>query len=630
MKMKLTLLTLAATSLVAAGGSYTFNSGDSEGWTYRLVNATTGHEIRTGAASWSDINNVPNVFTDPVGDDQGAAQAVVSAADYSAEAAPGDYLVLQFISPDLTASSSWQAAASCSAYLLPSFSAASWSPDISANIGVVINDWDTGTERSFVNGTATPLTTATWTKRDFDLGATFASASPPVTRREIVQVTINFWIAVAADRYIADPLLFDIDGVSSKIEILVPSRDYGDAPEGYPVTEAENGASHTRAANWQLGANWDAEYMGSHSADADYDDTHSWVIFGADDEDGVTVGSTTGTISVNVLAGTNGLLNAWVDFNRDGDWDDANEQVFTNRLLSVGNNGLFISVPSLATSGDFVSRWRFSETGGLTPRGDGGNGEVEDHMIRDWRCENCPPSATEELDFGDAPDDGTNYFFNTLLIHDGARHVRSSLLLGHNWDSEVDGQPSPMASRDDNHGTPDDEDGVRLHGVVFDPVSSTPTYVPVYVSGGPGVLDAWIDWNRDRRWDASEHAIAGTSVVSGWNTIPVFTPGGISNGVRYARFRLSSTGTPDWYGLASDGEVEDYRVRVRAGGATNNPRLWIQRSGESAVVGWAEEGMMLEQANTPSGPWTLLPEATSPHVIQPNAPKKFFRLIDGI
>jgi len=628
MNAKLTLLTLAATSWMAAGAGYTFNSGDSEGWTYRLVNATTGDEIRTGSASWSDINNYPNVFTDTVGDGKGAAQGVVWASDYSTEASPGDYLVLQFISPDLTSSSAWKVASSFSAQLLPSFSAASWTPDIYANLGVIINDLETGTERSFVSGSATSLASGTWTAREFDLTTAFASASPPVIAHEVVQITVNFWIAVAADRYVADPLLFDIDDITSTIEVMVPTQDYGDAPEPYPVTDAEDGASHTRAANWQLGSHWDAEYDGAHSTDADYDDTHTWVIFGEDDEDGVSFGATTGTISVNVAAGTNGFLDAWVDFNRDGDWDDTGEQIYATEPLSTGNNALFIDVPTYATSGDFVSRWRFSQTGGLPPTGDGGVGEVEDHIIHDWHCENCPPNATGELDFGDAPDDGTNYFFDTVLSHDGARHKASALLLGKHWDSESDGQPSPGARRDDNNGIPDDEDGVRLHGVVFDPTASTPTSVPVYVSGGSGVLDAWIDWNRDRRWDASEHAIAGVAVSAGWNSVPVSTPGGIADGLRYARFRLSSTGSATWYGLADDGEVEDYRLRVRAGGATNNPRLWIDRAGPSTRVGWAEEGMLLEQANTPDGPWFLMPEATSPCPVDTAAKQKFFRLID--
>ena len=103
-------------------------------------------------AGWSDINNYPNVFTDPTGDDQGSAQGAVSAADYSS-ASSGDYLVLQLKSPDLGSSSDWQEVSKFSAYLLPSFVAASFTPNIFANLEIVVYDHDEARERTFVSGT---------------------------------------------------------------------------------------------------------------------------------------------------------------------------------------------------------------------------------------------------------------------------------------------------------------------------------------------------------------------------------------------------------------------------------------------------------------------------------------------
>jgi len=456
MKTKLTMLALATSTFAAAGADYTFNSGNNEGWTYRLVEYSTSSILRSGAAGWSDINNYAKYLTDPVGDNQGAAQAALSAADYSG-ASSGDYLLIQFVSPDLTTSSDWQGASAFSAKLLPSFTADALTPDVYANLAVVVNDLDLGTERSFVNGTAVSLASATWTDMDFDLAPTFASASPAVVHYEVKEVIVTFWIAVSASRFVADPLIFDIDNVST--------------------------------------------------------------------------GSSSGENSA--------------------------------------------------------------------------------------------------LDFGDAPDDGVTFQFRTLLAHDGARHEFSTLRLGKNWDAESDGQPDIQALLDDKTGVVDDEDGVRMRGVVFDPASGTPVNVPVFVSGGSGILDAWIDWNRDFTWTSPEHAIAGVSVTPGWNLIPVTTPG-IPDGLCYARFRLTSAGSTNWYGLEPDGEVEDYRVRVRAGGADNNPRLRIRRTGGSLRVEWDEDGMSLQKADSPLGPWTPVSATGSPYNPTNIGQQRFFRLLDEI
>jgi hypothetical protein len=37
-------------------------------------------------------------------------------------------------------------------------------------------------------------------------------------------------------------------------------------------------------------------------------------------------------------------------------------------------------------------------------------------------------------------------------------------------------------------------------------------------------------------------------------------------------------------------------------------------------------GNILEQADSPGGPWTVIPNATSPWSVPMNAPKKFFRV----
>jgi hypothetical protein len=219
MNSKLIILVLGVSSSMAFGMDYKFNLG-SAGWTYSLVNSTTDVELRSGTVGRSDINNYPNVFTDPVWDGQGAAQALVGSSDYSG-ASDGDYLLLQFASPDLTASADWQSADIFSARLLLSFTAAAFTPDVYASMVVIVNDLDAGTERTFASGPATLLTDATWTYRDFDIASTFAGASPAVVAYEVKQVIINFYVAVASGRYIADPLPFNIDNVIPRSALTI-------------------------------------------------------------------------------------------------------------------------------------------------------------------------------------------------------------------------------------------------------------------------------------------------------------------------------------------------------------------------------------------------------------------------
>src|SRR5260221_433525 len=72
---------------------------------------------------------------------------------------------------------------------------------------------------------------------------------------------------------------------------------------------------------------------------------------GPGDEDGVTF--TTPLFSgqlagVVVVASSNGLLNAWIDFNRNGSWADAGDQIFTNQPLAAGSRAK-LSAQELAT-----------------------------------------------------------------------------------------------------------------------------------------------------------------------------------------------------------------------------------------------------------------------------------------
>ena len=328
---------------------------------------------------------------------------------------------------------------------------------------------------------------------------------------------------------------------------IVP-YDFGDAPDPtYPTLEASDGARHRLGGTLYLGSDVDSDDDGLPTAAADGDDNDN-----RDDEDGVvftTIANPGGTGGVDVETSEAGLLNAWVDFNIDGDWDDAGEQIFTDEALTTGINPLTFAVPAGATVGiDTVARFRVDSAGGLLPTGAASDGEVEDHMI-----------TIEELDFGDAPDPT----FSTLLASNGARHViDGTTYLGATVDADPDGQPEINAHGDDNDAQGDDEDGISF---ITWPVAGQLCTIRVTAST-TGVVNAWIDYNADGDWvDAGEHVFADVAVVAGQNNLDYAIPITAATGVdTFARFRFSTAGGLSYDGPAPDGEVEDHKIGIIA------------------------------------------------------------------
>ncbi len=159
--------------------------------------------------------------------------------------------------------------------------------------------------------------------------------------------------------------------------------DFGDASVPYPTVLASNGARHVIEAGFHLGVTVDVEPDGQPDPHAQGDDNH-----GSQDDDGVFFvqafrpGQAT---QVDVVltdgSGVGGKLDAWIDWNQDGDWGDAGEQVFTSQSLGLGTNHLSVTTPGGANLGDTAVRFRLSRAGNLQPSGLASNGEVEDHMI---------------------------------------------------------------------------------------------------------------------------------------------------------------------------------------------------------------------------------------------------------
>jgi hypothetical protein len=161
--------------------------------------------------------------------------------------------------------------------------------------------------------------------------------------------------------------------------------DFGDAPDPtYPTLSISNGASHLIASGYFLGASVDDENDGQPDASSLGDDND-----GNDDDDGVTFTSPFIQLfenSLDIVASGNGYINAWMDFNRDGDWDDAGENIISENAVTSGTNTINFQIPQIDLTGaertiGVSSRFRYSTQQALSYNGVAPDGEVEDYLI---------------------------------------------------------------------------------------------------------------------------------------------------------------------------------------------------------------------------------------------------------
>jgi hypothetical protein len=287
-----------------------------------------------------------------------------------------------------------------------------------------------------------------------------------------------------------------------------------------------------------------------------------------DDEDGVTIPLLTpGSpailhITTQLLSGGMGIntyLNGWIDFNADGDWADAGEQVFNDYVVETEDLDPVINVPGAAVPGQTYARFRIQESHGIGFSGAGAAGEVEDYLVT---------ILEGPADFGDAPDgiEGLNY--PTLLAHGGAYHqIVEGVYLGSAIDAETDGQPHIQAMGDDAAES-DDEDGVMFPNPLI-PGENTLIAVTASIDG---YINAWADFNEDGDWtDFEEHIFFDTPVHMGVNNMMFAVPAWASVEKVYLRFRFTTYRFIEpgcLYRSATDGEVEDYLVSRSVSGQT--------------------------------------------------------------
>ena len=184
----------------------------------------------------------------------------------------------------------------------------------------------------------------------------------------------------------------DTGPIDDPTSVTIHPNDWGDAPLSMTsvdvsLTSTYGDAKHKIDSNVYLGALIDSETATQGSGLlADGDDSD-----GEDDDDGVTfpLAGATSVLRVNevnavtIQASVNGFLNAWIDWNQDGDWDDASETIAINTPLVAGTNTLNLTPNIAYPQGATYLRFRFTSESVTNPAATGlmNDGEVEDYRV---------------------------------------------------------------------------------------------------------------------------------------------------------------------------------------------------------------------------------------------------------
>ncbi len=456
------------------------------------------------------------------------------------------------------------------------------------------------------------------------------------------------------------------DGEVSDEKVIIYGLDYGDAPDPpYPTLEV-NGGPCTRVTDGLFfGTSVDGELDGQQDAHALGDDND-----GTDDDDGVTfltklIPGREATVAV-VLSGTrigDGHGNqeeffAWIDFNRNGQWEDS-EMIIRQEIDTHTGTCTFI-VPNGALLGSTYARFALDILSTWNPSPKPTNetiwlndiGEVEDYeivigedgpypagppsggdcgdangdgvvdmtdavYILDYLYLGGPPptcdlpyccadtdgsglvdisdattllqhlflgvplpanaccqgSGQPQLDWGDAPYDGKDYFYPE------ASHVPGPAWLG-DLSDQPDLEPTMLrdlqALADDKNNKPD-ENGLILAKFVKDPGAlSTLRYRFVFNPQHGYTAAQWIDWDGDGNWGSDEGGYSATYGASwaasksqvGEIMCGYIVPNATTPGPTYLRLRVYDgyQQSPSPAGPAGPGEVEDHLIEIEPGG----------------------------------------------------------------
>jgi LruC domain-containing protein len=192
----------------------------------------------------------------------------------------------------------------------------------------------------------------------------------------IFRVNTN-WDYPVAEFFAFGPASSNNDGARCSLAPIIsqdsPTTDFGGAPDSYGTSINNNGARHDVGDGLLfLGENVVSEPNAYAENGSEINDND-----GIQFVTGVEVGN---TALVDITSSGDGFVNAWVDSDKDGEFD-SDEQVITSEAVVSGSNIVAYDVPTWGETGSTWARFRLSSEESLSAIGGVSDGEVEDYQI---------------------------------------------------------------------------------------------------------------------------------------------------------------------------------------------------------------------------------------------------------
>jgi hypothetical protein len=379
------------------------------------------------------------------------------------------------------------------------------------------------------------------------------------------------------------PMLVNLDEGESYLDAdfgyAIPSTvDYGDAPDTSPGTgignyntlASNNGPSHQIVGTLKLGnvaPDGDSGFL--QNVDATADD-----LTNVQDEDGVAVPpqiletstSVDLTVRASNTAATPATLACWIDFDRDGVFENNFERASTTVPANSGTADYALTFNGLSglVAGDSYLRCRIAYEASQVDNATGAanSGEIEDYKV----------TIGPQPDYGDAPDanPGTGQGnYQTRAADGGPSHVIvNNLRLGLVAPDGDNGTLQNVDATADDTTNIDDEDGVTTLPVITNNSTSVPLAVSVFNdTGADATVACWIDFNRNGVFgDTGEGQSAIVPSQAGQQTVNLtFSGFGTPTpGDSFLRCRIANAAgeVDNAIGSAASGEVEDFKVTI--------------------------------------------------------------------
>ncbi|MEP2023234.1 M43 family zinc metalloprotease, partial [Reichenbachiella sp.] len=232
----------------------------------------------------------------------------------------------------------------------------------------------------------------------------------------------------------------------------------------------------------------------------------------------------------------NEYFRVWIDYNQDGDYEDAGELAFDAGSASSSTVNGSITPPPSAVLGNTGMRVSMKYNSAPSSCGDQGDGEVEDYTANISEGTTNPPADYCTVNNG-AP--SGQYIKRVQLgsIDNSTNYVSSGY-------SDFTSQSTTLSGG-----------------------QSTSITVTPHTTWSSTGAKAWIDWNQDGDFeDANEEVLSGSG-SGGSYTANFNVPTSATNGSTRLRVRALYGGPINPCGDGYFSEVEDYTVQITGGAA---------------------------------------------------------------